>query len=199
MINYAGNSIAVVENFYSEDELNLIWKELEFYQGKFLSSEFTEPAFIEGTNISKKQNKGLFLDQLYSPNKRHISNILTLNTKIFDIEFRQKLIQLSPMFRVVDKCNQDSTLLSYYEDSDYYKAHTDSSAMTILSYFFKKPKSFKGGNIRFCDFDTTIEVKNNMLIFFPGVYEHEVDTIKMKEKDLNKNLGRYCMAQFLKS
>jgi len=196
VINYAGNSIAVVENFYSEDELNFIWKELEFYQGKFLPSQFTEPALVEGTNKSKKQNKGLFLDQIYA-NKRHISNILMLNRKIFDIDFKQKLMQLSPMFRVVDNCKIDTTLLSYYEDSDYYKKHTDASAMTVLSYFFKEPKSFKGGNIRFCDFDTTIEVKNNMLIFFPGVYEHEVDTIQMKEEDLNKNLGRYCMTQFL--
>ena len=196
MIKYLGNSIAVVEDFYSEDELKLIWRELEFYQGKFLPSEFTEPALIEGINKSKKQNKGLFLDQIYT-NKRHISNILTLNRNIFNFDLRQKLTQLGPMFRVLNNCKQDGTLLSYYEDSDYYLPHFDESAMTILSYFFREPKSFSGGNIRFGDFDITIEIKNNMLIFFPGVYEHEVDTIKMEEKDMNKNLGRYCMAQFL--
>jgi hypothetical protein len=195
LIKYLGNSIAVVENFYSEDEIKLIWEELESYQDKFLSPEFTKSALLKEAGLPKKQNKGLFLDEFYS-GKRHISNILTINRKVYHKELIQQLVSLSPMFRVLHTCNIDNTLVSYYENSDYYKAHTDLSAMTGLSYFFKEPKSFSKGNIRFCDFDITVEIKNNMVIFFPGVYEHEVDTIIMKDEDSNKNLGRYCMAQF---
>ena len=62
-------------------------------------------------------------------------------------------------------------------------------------WFFKEPKKFTGGNLILKDFDLEIEVKNNMVIYMPSIYVHEVTPIVMDEKD--RGYGRYSMSQFL--
>ena len=81
------------------------------------------------------------------------------------------------------------------EDGDFYLPHVDASVYTVISYFWKEPKKFTGGNLKLKDFDIEIEVKNNMVIYMPSVYVHEVTPIVMEEKSLG--YGRYSMSQFL--
>ena len=89
------------------------------------------------------------------------------------------------------------TLISYYEDTDYYKSHRDDVLITALSYFFVEPKKFKGGEIIFTDFNLRFEVTNNTTIVFPSHIMHEVSEISLDEKDKGKGLGRFCMNQFV--
>lgn len=186
-----------IKNFFDDDELSLIWKELDFLNSSdaLMSPVETGSARDENGNITKK-NKGVFLDELYSHNRR-FSNILKLTTKIFDKDLVDGLIQLDKNFTHIRNSTQDSTLLSYYEKSDHYKKHFDNSVITVLFYFCKQPKAFHGGNLILSDYDIEIECENNMLLFIPGYVLHEVEEVHMKDEDLNKGLGRYCISKFI--
>ena len=69
--------------------------------------------------------------------------------------------------------------------------------MTGITWFYREPKKFTGGNLRFPLFDMEIECKHNRVIVFPSSIYHGVDKIGMEEKDMGKKLGRFAMSQFL--
>ena len=152
---------------------------------KLLSPDKTADPF------ASSNKKSIFLDVLYNQN-RQISNILTVNRKIFSITNLMKENIFSNYFRIV---NRDFTMISYYEDKAYYAAHNDSFTMSSVTTFWKEPKKFTGGNLKLKDFDIEIEVKNNMVIYMPSIYVHEVTPIIMEENV--KGFGRYSMSQFL--
>jgi Rps23 Pro-64 3,4-dihydroxylase Tpa1-like proline 4-hydroxylase len=183
-------------DFYSDEELKLIWEELEFILNDRIITGPEKTGTASKDGISLKKNKGVFLDNLYTD--RNTSNILTINRKIFF-----KITKISNesnnwVFKnSLGLVNCDTTLISYYENSDHYKKHCDISAFTCLTWFYKKPKRFSGGDLSFPDFDMKIEVKDNSLILFPSGVEHEVSNVKMNPEDMGKKLGRVCMSQFM--
>jgi hypothetical protein len=187
----------LIENLYSEKELAQIWQELDFltYPSKLEPPENTASAYYY--NLPLKKNSGLFLDNIYS--KREISNILTINKKLFDKQILDEFSDLCFPYQNINNTNLDVTLLSYYENGGYYKEHTDTALYTCITWFFKEPKSFSGGDFNFNQYDIKIEIKNNMTVIFPSFVAHSVDEIKMSE-DFDSQLsgyGRYSMTQFL--
>ena len=197
-IEYLGGQnnkpIAVIINdFYSNDELNLIWQELDFltYKNKLLPAEKTAAA-KEMSGEIKKKNSALFLDKVYY--MREVSNILSVNRKLFNLA--EELEEKNILFRSLRHCTVDSTLLNYYEDSDYYEPHCDAAVLTALTFFHKEPKQFSGGDLILNDFDITIEIKNNMLVIIPSIYKHQATPVKMKDSNFS-GYGRYSMAQFV--
>lgn len=188
--------VIVIDDFYSKKENDLIWQELCFLNTdltNFSGPEKTGTARNEEGEILKK-TKGIFLDEVY--NLRNFSNILKINRKIFDKDLCQSLIKEHTFFNYLKESNKDSTLIQYYENSDYYKSHWDKSLIMTISWFFSTPKSFTGGDLLFDD-GTLIECKNNRFIIFPSILNHEVREISMAEKSLGKNLGRYSISQFI--
>ena len=188
-----------IENVYDEHELNLIWEELDFlcYSNKLKGPEETASAFSLDENQNKvltKQNKGLFLDALYTD--RDISSILTVNRKLF--KNLDNIFLNSPSW-FYKNCviNDDFTLVSYYETEDYYNKHKDNCGISVLTWFYKEPKKFEGGDLLFPDFDGKINVRNNHAVIFPGMINHSVTKVIMNDEDLNKKYGRFCMTQFL--
>ncbi len=184
-------------DLYDENELKLIWEELEFILNDRIicGPEVTGSATDDENNFLKK-NKGIFLDELYSD--RNTSNILTLNRKVFinlsDISSKSNFWLFK---KSLITANWDTTLISYYENSDHYKKHSDLSEFTCLTWFFKKPKKFLGGDLIFPDFDLKIEVEDNSFILFPSGIEHEVSEVKMNPEHVGKKMGRVCMSQFM--
>lgn len=186
----------IVDDIYSEDELQLIWQELEFltYSTKWKLPEETASAKLNGRIL--KNNLGIFLDGndgIYADRKA--SNILSVNRKILDKEIIGSYGALSFGYQTAFMTNTDTTLISYYEDSHYYEKHKDHAIMTALTWFYKEPKAFFGGDLIFSDFDKhTVELKNNRTVLFPSFVFHEVEEICMPEH--KPGFGRYCMAQF---
>ena len=86
---------------------------------------------------------------------------------------------------------------SNYENNDEYKPHRDLARLTGITWFYREPKKFTGGNLRFPEFDMEIECKHNRVIVFPSSIHHGVDKVGMEEKDMGKKLGRFTMTQFL--
>lgn len=183
-----------IYDFYTDEELELIWKEFDFILNYHILKGPEKTGTAKDNGVILKNNLGIFLDSFYSD--RESSNILRVNRKIFKII--QGIFDVSDYWFLKNfKSNHDTTLISYYENSDYYHKHYDDSLATCLTWFYKEPKSFEGGNLLFEDYDIEIEVKNNCLIFFPSIIQHAVSEVIMDKKYFGKFMGRICMSQFI--
>ncbi len=124
----------VLHNFYNKEELNLIWEELNFYTkpGKLLEAK-DFGGIIDATN-----SKAIMLDQLYkdysdntredivgSPNYRSLSNILTVNRKLFDSGVLDIFSKIHDCVSLATETTHDVTKVRYYHDGEYYEPHTD--------------------------------------------------------------------------
>lgn len=190
---------AIIDNFYDEDELKLIWQELDYYtySDKLVPASTIGGATRNGEKLPK--HNGIALDEIYG-NNRQISNILTCNRKVFDKNILESFASLSPLIWDLKELNQDHTIIKYYEDTDYYKFHRDEARFTCLTYLYKEPKAFTGGDLQFHQFDYIIPIVNNRLIFFTGCIDHASTTLNMNDNYKDKKFsgfGKYTITQFL--
>ena len=181
-----------IENIFDKEELTLIYRELDFIQPKLLSAENTGGAIDKAGNY-KKKNTGIFLDEVYS--RRKFSDILTVNRKVFSQEVIKAAEECSPGYGIFKSCSRDSTLISYYENSDYYNPHHDITAITIVTWFFKQPINFTGGEFTFTDYNINIPAKNNSGILFFSSYIHEVSSTELIDPTVPGS-GRFSMSLF---
>ena len=182
------------ENYFNQEELNLIFDELNFLNNTLIleGPEETRSAIEDG--VFQKKNKGVWIGDFYAnPNK---SSLWRLTRKVLDNDMLE-YSQLHYSNRAVLNTNYSKKLLSYYENADYYEPHTDSASVTVLFWFFKEPKHFEGGDLILNDIGKTFEVKNNSMLVFPSWAKHSVTEVKMDEKYLNKKLGRYSITMFM--
>lgn len=182
----------MIDNFYSDDELELIWSEINFLsQGKKLKGPE-----VTGGEINAKRNLGIFVENVFLDHS--FSNILTIGDKIFENENSLFCQNKSWFFRNFS-FNESSTLLSYYENSDHYKPHKDLCHATNITWLYKQPKKFEGGELYFSDFDIEVESLNNRSIIFPSCINHAVKPVKMNSDHKNKNMGRFSITKFIRS
>lgn len=182
----------IIDETYTEEELKLIFLELEFWtlSKKLMGPEHTGTASWENGS-PKKKNKGVFLDEVYT--NRNYSNILNLNRKIYDIQLNEP----SVIKDFLNLLNQDMTLVSYYENENYYHFHRDESILTAVTYLYRQPKKFKGGDLILTDYEIAFEPWFNRTYIMPSVVKHEVTEVIMKPEDCGKGLGRYCISNFI--
>ena len=189
----------IVEDFYDEKELELIWEELKYYTkpGKLLEAK------NYGGVEDRTNAKALNLDTIYlnhqvngGPNYRNLSNILNVNRKLFNSGVLDIYSQIHECCDLI--CLSDTTKIRYYHDGEYYEPHTDSSFQTLaFSYFYKEPKSFSRGELYFPKHAYEIPCNNNSMIIFPAWVQHGVNKVKIKESDYYAGLGRYAITNFL--
>ena len=183
----------IVENFYNDDELKLIWEELDFYtkDGKlFDAHEF-------GGVIDKTNSKAIWLDKIFSKKYRNLSNILKVNRKLFDSAVLEAFSSVHDCCSIAKFCNYDVTKVRYYHDGDYYEPHTDKTVQFLgFTYFYREPKKFEGGELIFPKYDYTFDCPNNSLIMMPGWVEHGVSKISIKNSDYFDGYGRYAITSF---
>jgi hypothetical protein len=189
----------IINNSFTPEELKLIWVELQFLSQphKLQPPEQTGTAWkldSSGNRIFSKNNAGLWLDDIYKD--RNLSDILKFNRKIFDATFIEDIVKQHWFFNYLKYCNNDMTLLSYYEDGGYYKPHPDVATITVVTHLFKEPRLFEGGDLSFPDFDYNVGLVNNRTIMFPSIIEHEVSNVKVNS---NEELsGRFTISQFIR-
>jgi hypothetical protein len=183
----------VIEDVFDEVELERIFKELEFLYPKLLPPTQTH-TYKDENGQPGKSNQGVFLDDVYQ--LREFSDILSVNRKLFNPEVKQQLSIASPIFSLIDNLRRDATLISYYEDSDYYLPHSDTSVISMVTWFFKEPKNFIGGDFILTDYNIKIPVKNNCTVIFFGNTKHEVTEIKMIDPSEHCS-GRFSMTVFV--
>lgn len=179
-----------INDFYTEDELEEVWKDIDSisYGNKLLDPSQSKSATAAGEIL--KNSSGVFVEDCFPD-----SNILKINVhRLTEIDYSQHpswYFKNTPFV-----CNDNSTLLSYYENASYYKPHRDNAFFTILIWLYKEPKRFTGGNLHFPDYNHSIEVKNNRFIMFPSMIRHAVDEVSIEEQYRDKFLGRYCLTVF---
>jgi len=185
------------ENFFSEEELISIWKELEFLnQPSILESPFdTGTALSADTNFPLKRNSGIFLDRIFADYPKH-SSIYKCTTKIFN-GYTHEYSTLSLHNTQILHTTRSNILVSYYEHGDSYEKHHDVCVTTCLFWFYKEPKQFKGGELVFPQFNKTFPPKNNSLLMFPSYVDHLVTPVEIDEEYRGKGFGRYCVSLFL--
>jgi len=183
----------IIEDLYTEDELTLIWQELDYYQSNsYILNANTNPSLSEdGKARTKKQ--GNFVDNVFQ--KREYSNILCLSRKLF----QPGLIVNSDHIKEWKylRPDIDHSLLSYYDDGAYYLPHHDNTVVSIISWLWKEPKRFEGGDFVFEDYKLTIKCKHNSAVAFPGTTLHGVTPITMEDQYKDEGLGRYSLSHFL--
>ncbi len=183
----------IYHNFYNEEELKLIWEELTYYTkpGKLLEAK------DYGGVVGYTNAKAVWLDKAYTGKWRHLSNILTVNRKVFRQEVIEPFANIHGCCSIARKSNHDCTKVRYYHDGDYYDPHTDKSVQFLgFSYFYKEPKRFEGGELYFPEYDYTHSCENNSLIFLPGWVRHGVNKISIRDSDYHEGFGRYAITSF---
>ena len=183
----------LVKNYFSEDDIEHMFRELKFLTPKM--------EFQDGTNLPTKDHKKnvqINLDKLYE--NRDTSNILNVMNKIYnDGELISNLEIASWFYEVWGYTNNDNTFVAYYENTDYYKTHRDIAVISMMYWLWEEPKSFTGGNLHLTDYDIEIPIERNQLMIMPSSTRHAVDPVKMiKQTDKLSGMGRYCIVRFLK-
>lgn len=191
-------SYMTFENIYDEGELELIWQEAIFlcHKDKTLSPLEAGSAMNPKGN-ALKNNRCIWLNQIYTNEK--ISNYLKLYKKGTNsiLDNRGELEKNDFNMKLFFITNFDSTLMSYYENSDYYQAHIDMSCYTYVFWLFKEPKKFSGGDLIFPELNQSIKVKSNMAVLFPSWLDHKVDKIQMSDTiEKFKSNGRFAFTTF---
>ena len=183
----------IIKDFYNDDELKLIWEELDF---------LTKPNKLMGTReyggvVNYTNAKALILDDVYSTKYRPISNILTTTRKMFDTEILNAFSNVHDCLSIAKSCNWDITKVRYYHDGDDYRPHVDMQMQFLaFSYFFKEPKKFEGGELYFPDYDYQYSCNNNSIIMLPGWVKHGVKKVTIKDSDYFDGYGRYSITTF---
>jgi len=180
----------IIEDFYSEDELKLIWQELDF----LTSANKLIPANLDGS--TKNSNAlSVSIDNVYKDLR--YSNISFINQKILSAEIKDAFLSLNKLFGHITMINNMSTKIKYYENGHNYHKHQDKPRFTGINYLYKEPKKFEGGDLYFNDYDHKVELKNNMFILFMGCLPHSVTPIILNENTYITGNGKYSVTSFL--
>ena len=182
----------IVDNFYDDEELELIWEELKFYTkpGKLLEAKDF------GGVVEKTNHRALQLDVIYD-GYRDLSNILTVNRKLFTSKILDVFAEIHESCWIAPMCDYDITKVRYYHDKEYYEAHTDKSFQFLaFSYFYKEPKKFTGGELFFPKHNYELTCENYSTIILPGLVKHGVKEIKIEDSNYYDGWGRYAITSF---
>lgn len=181
----------ILRDVYSTVDLEKIFKELEFLtqKNRLISSDYAL------SNSNKKSNYLVNLNDVFADET--FSDILSISKRILDYEITDNFKQFHNMFNFMDMINSVNTFLSYYENDDYYDFHRDQSVFSILTYFFKEPKKFVGGDLYFENTDYKIPIENNMSVIYLGCSLHSGGLVQLEQEHSLSGNGKYCLAQFL--
>jgi hypothetical protein len=200
--NYIADGIdaVVIDNFYTEDQLKEIMIELKWLTKPSVLVDESKLVSAESNTESLTSKNGVFLENIFR-DWRHSALISHAMNQTGNKKFQTKLLEYNTMFKSLFDCNSRSHLLSYYENSQYYKPHKDAFFFTLLNYFFVEPKQFEGGQlvVYSCNSnkEATIEPKNNRAVLILSSTMHEAKEIKSSVDKKLSGTGRYCNAIFL--
>ena len=189
----------IFDNWYNKEEEKLVAKELEFWtlvhKNKLELPKKDAVARDRETDEPLGKHFRIYLKDYYSSNGTNLSPIWSCLYKQQEEKFHKIITDYSPMYNNFGATSDTSFFASYYDNSHYYKTHFDGSPFSCLIYFFKTPKNFIGGDLKFKNLEETIECKHNRMILFPGWMEHASTPLKLLDND-KQYTGKYTITHF---
>ena len=183
----------IFNDFYNKRELELIREELNFYTKPDKLLDVKEYMGV----VDKTNAKAIYLDVVYPKKYRKLSNILTVNRKIFEPQVLEPFSKLHDCVLHASEANYDHTKVRYYHDGDFYEPHTDNFFQFLaFSYFYREPKRFEGGELFFPKYNYSFSCNNNSIIIMPAWVEHGVTKVSIKDSDYYDGFGRYAITSF---
>lgn len=189
----------IIDNWYNEDEMKKVFTELDYYMNNGLDNLIRS----ENDKSSAKDEKGNSKVKSYRfyIKRDKYSVLYKYNRKYAHNEFINMLENETIFGGYMCNTHCNSMMVNYYENDKYYKSHRDVSVVTQVTWLYREPKMFDGGDLILTDMDEKIECKNNRTIFFPGHYNHEVTEVIMKdewEREYKEKeyYGRFSIANF---
>lgn len=172
----------LIDNYFADGEVAQVWSELQILSRHLKpSSETMSATFPDGT--IKKKNSGVFLTDVYK--NLMVSPIFSFNRKIFNKAVVEEITGFDRVFGYFPVTNSDNTLVQFYQNGDYYKPHHDTCLYTLVVAFYKTPRAYGGGILKFGDYE--IDLKHNQAVFFPSYVQHEVTEIISNQEDVVNN------------
>ena len=98
----------LVDDFYTTEEQDLIWEELEYYRKENLYSDGKFPGSYGVSSVANLNR--VYLEGIY-PNNREDSNILTVYKKILSPEVLENYRHTTPAARQFENTNNDCSLV----------------------------------------------------------------------------------------
>jgi len=188
----------VVDNWYTPNEEKAVWKELDFFSAipKEQIDRAENTIVARGRDgIAKSNAYRFYIEDFYK--KREVSPILNGMYKQKTPQFH-KIIKdnCMPHARSFLSSNNDSSLISYYEENDHYKPHHDTFLWTCLIWMVREPRLFNGGDFKLNEPDVEVKLKNNRMVMFPCYYLHSVSPVKFHTQPKELGYGRYTITHF---
>ena len=197
VIKVDNNYAVVIDNWYNPLEYQHAFEECKFISNYSYSPEDSGTA-LDDSGIILKQNSARFISSFFS--NFFDSHIAQYSQKLYHESLVHELLKIDPLYEYLGMINAGDSLVSYYEDSDYYKAHRDVAIITQLTWLYEEPKAFKGGNLILKDINNNIvkeiECIPNRSIIFPSYMLHEVTNISMEKDNIGKKKGRFTISTF---
>ena len=188
----------VIDNWYTPNEEKAVWKELAFLSATPKNHiDRAENTIVARHEDGRSKSKAyrFYIGDFY--NKREISPILNCMYKQRTPEFHKILEDnCMPYARTFSTSNDDSSLLSYYEENDHYEPHHDTFAWTCLIWMVREPRLFTGGDFKLNEPDIEVKLKNNRMVMFPCCYLHSVSPVKFHTQPKEIGYGRYTVTHF---
>ena len=185
----------VIDDLYDDKEQSEIMVELDYLcTERRLIPPFKDKNGATDEHRNIKNVGCLYLDTFYK--KRKHSSILQITEKLFRDD--ASLISNHPHWYFdVSSINNHSTHILYYEDTNEYPAHRDECRFTAVTYLYRQPKKFEGGDLQFPDHQVEVECVNNRIVVFPSMLFHRSTPVRMLENDTHTKNGKFCITQFL--
>jgi hypothetical protein len=184
----------VIHNFFTEDELELIWCELKLLcRGGILREPFETGGAPAPDGGYLKQNKGILFSEFYL--NIEDSPIYRASRKLFN-GITRDFASMCFANNAILHTTYSTFLASYYEDGDYYLPHQDQATVTVLYWFCQEPRTFTGGDLLLHDLEEFVPFENNTMVMFPSNAVHSVSPVRMETKVPYG--GRFCVTQALK-
>jgi len=154
----------VVADFYTSDEYDLVWNELQFAASK-----------LHPSSIRPYINHGAyFLEDAYSDPL--ISDILCFNKKLYEDPISSTFQSINPLYKNYRKVNHTATIINKVTDGmGLPRPHIDVAVYSAVIWIYKD--EFTGGELVIEDLNLHIEPQNNTCIILPAGLTHYVNPI----------------------
>lgn len=171
----------IIDNWYTPDELSKVFVEMDYYMNNGLDNLIKSEEDSASAKGGADGEESLVKSYRFYVEPNPYSAMYRFNYKYMYDEFVNMVTQDTLFGGYLANTKKNTLMVNYYENDKYYKSHRDVSVITQLTWLYREPKMFDGGDLVLTDMEETVECVNNRTIFFPGHYKHEVTEVKMRD------------------